>query len=185
MAKNTRGRVSKDDWLAQALEILASEGEGGIRVERLARDLNIAKSGFYWHFKDRRDLLSKVLDYWAYEFTSVVAQNPKLQLANPESRLNQIAQMIRAHKLTKYDVGICAWAEHDAMAAEVVAQVYQMRLGYIREAFRELGFSGEELEMRTRLYVCYHSWEAVVFGDDSERKLSRQQKLRIKLLTRK
>jgi len=127
--------------------------------------------------------LSNVLDYWAYEFTSVVSQNPKLQLANPESRLNQIARMIRAHKLTKYDIGICAWAEHDAMAAEVVTQVYQIRLSYIREAFRELGFSGEELEMRTQLYVCYHSWEAVMFGDNSERKLSRQQKLRLKLLT--
>ncbi len=158
---------------------------GGIRIERLARDLNIAKSGFYWHFKDRRDLLSKVLDYWAYEYTSVVAQNPQLQRASPESRLNQAARMIRLHKLTKYDVSMRAWAEHDAMAAEAVAQVYQMRRGYIREAFSELGFKGAELEMRTRLYVCYHSWEAAMFGNDSEPKLSRLQKLRLKLLTRK
>jgi AcrR family transcriptional regulator len=185
MAKNTRGRVSKDDWLAQALEILAAEGEGGIRIERLARDLNIAKSGFYWHFKDRRDLLSNVLDYWAYEYTGVVAQNKQLARANPESRLNQATRMIRVHKLTKYDVSMRAWAEHDEMAAEAVAQVYQMRLGYIREAFSELGFRGDELEMRARLYVCYHSWEAAMFGNDSERKLGRLQKLRLKLLTRK
>jgi AcrR family transcriptional regulator len=177
--------VSKDDWLALALEILATEGEGGIRVERLARDLNIAKSGFYWHFKDRRDLLSKLLDYWAYEYTGVVAQNQQLQRANPESRLNQAARMIRVHKLAKYDVSMRAWAEYDAMAAEAVAQVYKMRLDYIREAFRELGFKADELEMRTRLYVCYHSWEATMFGNDSDRKLSRLQKLRIKLLTRK
>ncbi len=137
---------------------------GGIRIERLARDLNIAKSGFYWHFKDRKDLLNKVLDYWAYEYTSVVAQNPQLQRASPESRLNQAARMIRLHKLTKYDVSMRAWAEHDAMAAEAVAQVYQMRLAYIREAFRDLGFKGDELEMRTRLYVCYHSWETAMFG---------------------
>jgi hypothetical protein len=78
-----------------------------------------------------------------------------------------------------------AWAERDAMAAEAVAKVYQMRLGYIREAFSELGFNGAELEMRTRLYVCYHSWEAAMFGHDSERKLSRLHKLRLKLLTRK
>jgi hypothetical protein len=78
-----------------------------------------------------------------------------------------------------------AWAERDAMAAEAVAKVYQMRLGYIREAFSELGFKGAELEMRTRLYVCYHSWEAAMFGNDSEPKLGRLQKLRIKLLTRK
>ena len=70
------------------------------------------------------------------------------------------------------------------MAAEAVAQVYQMRLAYIREAFRDLGFKGDELEMRTRLYVCYHSWEAAMFGGESGRKLARLQKLRIKLLTK-
>jgi len=185
MTNSTRRRVSKDEWLARALEIFAAEGEGGIRIERLARDLNIAKSSFYWHFKDRKDLLSKVLDYWAYEYTGVVAQNQQLARASPESRLNQATRMIRVHNLTKYDVSIRAWAEHDAMAAEAVAQVYQMRLGYIREAFSELGFKGDELEMRTRLYVCYHSWEAAMFGDDSERKLGRLQKLRLKLLIRK
>jgi len=63
------------------------------------------------------------------------------------------------------------------MAAEAVAQVYRVRLAYIREAFRELGFKGEELEMRTRLYVCYHSWEAAMFGEEPERKLARLQKI--------
>lgn len=184
MATSTRRRVSKDEWLARALEVLAAEGEGGIRVERLARDLGIAKSGFYWHFKDRRDLLNQVLDYWAYEYTDVVAQNRQIQRASPESRLYQIASTIRVHKLAKYDLSIRAWAENDATAAEAVAQVYQTRLDFIREAFRELGFRGDELEMRTRLYVCYHSWEVAMFGDDSERNLSRQQKLRLKMLTR-
>jgi len=69
--------------------------------------------------------LSKALDYWAYEYTGVVAQNQQLARASPESRLNQAASMIRVHKLTKYDVSMPAWAEHDAMAAEAVAQVYK------------------------------------------------------------
>ena len=50
--------------------------------------------------------------------------------------------------------------------------------------FRELGFKGDELEMRTHLFVCYHSWEMSMFGGQSERKLARLQKLRIKLLAK-
>jgi AcrR family transcriptional regulator len=185
MKTKTRKRVSKSDWLAQALQVLSTEGVQGVRVERLARDLKIAKSGFYWHFRDRRELLSQVLEHWAYEYTEVVIQYQELLNADPESRLEQISSMIRKHNLTKFDLSIRAWAEHDEMAAETVALVYQKRLGFLRETFRELGFKGDELEMRTLLFVCYHSWEMSMYRGESERKLARLQKLRIKLLTKK
>ena len=129
--------------------------------------------------------MSQVLDYWAYEFTEVVIQYQELLNAGAESRLNQISSMIRKHNLTKFNLSIRAWAEHDEMAAETVAQVYQKRLGFLRETFRELGFKGDELEMRALLFVCYHSWETSMYGGESERKLTRLQKLRIKLLTKK
>ena len=55
--------------------------------------------------------------------------------------------MIRKHNLTKFDLSIRAWAEHDEMATETVAQVYQDRLVFLQETFGELGFEGNELEM--------------------------------------
>jgi len=185
MKVKTRKRVSKSEWLAQALEVLSREGVQGVRIERLARELKIAKSGFYWHFRDRHELLRQVLDYWAYEFTEVVIQYQGLLDSDPESRLNQISKMIRKHNLTKFDLSIRAWAEHDEMAAEMVAKVYESRLTFLRETFRELGFKGDELEMRTLLFVCYHSWEMSMYGSESEHKLARMQKLRIELLTKK
>ena len=98
--------VSKAEWLARALEVLASEGVQGVRVERLARDLGIAKAGFYWHFRDRRDLMKSMLDYWTYEFTAVVTENPKLLEGEPKKRLYETMVMILEHDLTKYDPGI-------------------------------------------------------------------------------
>ena len=72
-------RVSKAEWLQTALNLLDEEGVEAIRVERLARELGISKSGFYWHFKDRDDLRSQILDYWVHEFNEVVTANPTLQ----------------------------------------------------------------------------------------------------------
>lgn len=184
MKAKKRNRVSKSEWLERALEILSTESVQGIRIERLARDLSISKSGFYWHFRDRNDLLEQLLDYWAYEYTEVVVQFQDLQNVAPENRLNQIASMIRRNNLTKYDLAIRAWAEHDETAAKIVSQVYQKRLSYLRNIFKELGFEGDELEMRTRLFVCYHSWEMSMYGEVSGRKLDRLQKLRINMLTK-
>jgi len=33
----------------------------------------------------------------------------------------------------------------------------------IRQAFRDLGFTGRELEMRSQLFVGYHIWERTAF----------------------
>ena len=185
MNAKTGKSVSKGEWLAQALEVLSAEGVQGIRIERLARDLKISKSGFYWHFRNRKDLLDQLLDYWAYEFTEIVIHFQELQKVTPENRLYQIANMIRKHNLTKFDLSIRAWAENDADAAKAVKRVYQQRLNYIRESFQDLGFEGDELEMRTFLFVCYHSWERTMYPAESERKLNRLHKLRIKLLIKK
>ena len=176
---------SRDEWLARALEVLAAEGVNGVRVERLARDLKISKSGFYWHFKDRRDLLKQLLDYWRHEYTQIVSQNQDLLKVDPETRLYKVVQMIPEHSLTNYEVTMRAWAEHDTMAAEAVASVYKERMNYIRKAFKELGFTGNDLEMRTRLFVCYHTWEKAMFGNDSARKLNRLRKPRLTLLLKK
>lgn len=176
--------VSKGEWLSQALEILSEEGVQGVRIDRLARDLKISRSGFYWHFRDRNDLLNHLLDYWAYEYTEVVIQYQDSQEVTPETRLNQIASMTRKHNLAKFDLSMRAWAEHDAKAAKAMTRVYQQRLGYVRESFRDLGFKGNELEMRTLLFVCYQSWEMRMYPGMSERKMASMQKLRIKLLTK-
>ncbi len=178
-------RVSKAQWLARALEVLAAEGMQGVRVDRLARDLRIARAGFYWHFKNRRNLLDSMLQYWTDEFTAVVTRNPQLLRGDPAQRLYQTALVILERNLAKYDVAIRDWSAHDKSAAKVVRQVYKMRLDFIRSLFREMGFRGGQLEMRTRLYVCYHSWERAVFQDISKTERRKLLRLQLKMLTEK
>ena len=55
MTKSRRkDRVSKDQWLAQALEVFTREGEPGVRIESLARDIGVAKAGFLLAFQESR-----------------------------------------------------------------------------------------------------------------------------------
>ena len=177
--------VSKAEWLARALEVLAAEGVQGVRVERLARDLGIAKAGFYWHFRDRRDLMQSMLDYWTHEFTVVVTGDPRLIEGDPKKRLYETMVMILDHDLAKYDLGIRDWAAHDPDAAKAVQAVYRMRLEFVRRIFSDLGFRGQQLEMRTRLFVCYHSWEQVMYEDLSKEECRKLLRLQHKMLVTK
>jgi len=75
-----------------------------------------------------------------------------------------------------------SWARLDSHVHKVVKKAVKIRLDYLRGIFAELGFEGDELEMRTRLFVCYHSWEDTMFPDLSDQKHSKLLKLRYKYL---
>jgi len=65
-----------------------------------------------------------------------------------------------------------------------VRKVNRLRLEFVRGAFGELGFTGDELEMRTMLFVCYHTWEASTFRELSRKRRRALIEKRIELLTR-
>lgn len=165
--------------------MLREQGVKAVRIEGLARRLNISKSGFYWHFKDRRDLLMHLLDYWSREYTEIITDNQEIQKLEPRKRLRMIMEMVLDPRLTDYDLSMRAWAAEDPQVARRVGRVYKLRLDFVREAFAELGFTGEELEMRTRLFVCYHSWERVMFWRESKKALKALIPRRLELLTKK
>ena len=180
--KHTK-RISKDQWLELALETLASHGVADVKIERLAKALGTSRSGFYWHFKNREDLLVHLLDFWLREYTGVISDNPEVKKLGPKKRLQTVMEMIRDKNLSKYDLAIQAWAKIDPVANRVLQKVVKVRLDFLRSIFVELGFDGDELEMRARLFVCYHSWEDTMFPDLSDKKHSKLKKLRLELFT--
>ena len=170
--------VSKEQWLVKALDILETDGFSAIKIEKLAKQLGTSRSGFYYHFKNRQDLLQHLLSYWAEEYTSVITDNQEMKNLDAEQRLRTTMEMIREKKLPKYDLAMTAWAKVDRLVDKIVKRVMKMRLDYTRSIFEELGFAGDELEMRARLFLCYHAWEEVMFADDSKEVNTRLQKAR-------
>jgi AcrR family transcriptional regulator len=177
--------IKKNQWLSAALDILSTEGITGINSITLARKLNISKSSFYWHFRNRDDLIKQMLQYWDDQYTKIVMQSPKLLGKKPNDRLFSIMLMIYENNLTEYDVHIRALAEHNLDAKKIIKKVYKERMNFLRAIFSEIGFKGEVLEMRTRQFVYYHSWENWMFSNDTKRKKLRLMKLQVELLTRK
>lgn len=57
-------RVTRDDWVRAAVEVLTSEGIARVKVAVLAEELDVARSSFYWYFTGRADLEAALLDVW-------------------------------------------------------------------------------------------------------------------------
>jgi len=71
----------------------------------------------------------------------------------------------------------------DKLASEYVQRTYQLRHDIVKGIFKSLGYKGNELEARTRLFVVYESWNHCVFSEDSDKKLAALEKELLKIFT--
>ena len=174
-------RLSREDWLAAALEVLKSEGVEKVNIVRIARDLGVTSGSFYWHFKDRSDLLRSLLEFWVRTQTEAILEN--VDQGTPSERLFKLMEILTLGEEARYEVAVRAWAGFDKMAAEVVRGTDKRRIEWLRSVFHELGFSGTEAEMRARLFLYYQLAEPIVFWREPKGKRREIIKLRHRLLT--
>ena len=184
MKKKTSSSLTREDWIWGALDMLAKKG-GRLRIDDLVNSLGVTKGSFYWHFKNRNDFLDSLLLYWADEITTRAIQNVTQLDGTPEERLYAIMETVQQRKFAKYEMGVRSLAVVEPKAAKAVRKVDQNRLAFIRSLFSEMGFKGDELEMRTRTYVIYVSLQDALFVNVTGKKEKELNKRRIKLFTRK
>lgn len=160
-------RVDKERWLRTALEVVEKEGGGAIRIDGLARRLNVTKGSFYHHFKDRQDFIDQMVDFWVERFNRYVIERIGHLAGSPEDRLLSLMRLVKREGLDLYDITFRAWAAQDPKIAAKVREVDLARYRFIRELFEEMGFEGEALELRTRMWLVFAAANSTVgFPDD-------------------
>ncbi len=135
--------LSAEDWADAALWSLA-DGVEALSVERLARRLGVTKGGFYWHFKDRAELLQAALARWEHLATTEVITRLEA-LPSPRERLHQLlALTFEPDPHGKIEVAIVAGAAADPRIQPVLARVSQRRIDYLVKLYRALGLPARE-----------------------------------------
>jgi AcrR family transcriptional regulator len=178
-------RHSRDKWLALALDVLAEEGRAKIEIEYLAERLGVTKGSFYAHFSDRRDFVASVALYWADILTTKELDNLSQIEEKGERKLLLMMQTIKDQELDKYDIMMRAWALDEPLVAEQVEKVDKARSEYIRSIFAEMGFIGDELEIRAMIFQVYHSMSNAMQGSFFEKNRFKHENLRHQFFTRK
>jgi AcrR family transcriptional regulator len=152
--KSDLSNLTRQDWVDQGLIVLANSGVEKVRVEPLAKLMGVTKGSFYWHFKNREELLEAILQDWiASQTSSIIEQVDKLDG-------DATTKLLHLFELAIEDDGqvenaLRAWSTNDAKIAKALAQVDQRRLDYTRELFLEVGF--EPLEAMVRARMIYYS----------------------------
>ena len=171
----SRTRLSRQDWIEAALQALADGGPPAVAVERIAARLGTTKGSFYWHFKDREELITVALATWERNETDAVIGDMQ-QIADPAERLQTL--LVAATELEEEehpDVRLLPSAS-DPVVGEVVKRVQRKRLDFLSRAFRDAGFPPAESRLRARLaYSLYLGWFQQRLVEDAERATPRER----------
>lgn len=166
-----RGALTPENWIAAATEVLVDRGIDHVRVDVLAAGLGVTRGSFYWHFRDREDLLRRVLASWREQAT--VQLTARLERAHTDVR-QQIRDVISlpfrgraAARAARIELAIRAWARRDDMARAAVDEADAARIAYHVHLFATLGFALEEARSRAFVLYGYEVAESVLHRQGS------------------
>lgn len=141
-------RLTKDDWTRAALDALSAGGLTAVAVEPLAARLNATKGSFYWHFRNRDELVMATLDLWRHTSTTSVIALLESSGAPARTRIRQLfLQAFAPHTHNAANLALLAAADHP-LVAPVIVEVTRQRLDYLTDLFRDLGHPEDRARQR-------------------------------------
>jgi AcrR family transcriptional regulator len=154
-----RATLTPDTWIEAATQVLVDQGIDHVRVDVLATQLGVTRGSFYWHFRDREDLLRRVLQAWRTRATDALTRRLTVAQGDPQAQLRDVISLPHrgraAAQAARIELAIRAWARRDAMAREALDEADASRIEYHRQIFVALGFSAREAQLRAfTLYSC-------------------------------
>jgi AcrR family transcriptional regulator len=155
--KQARQQLGRQDWVQAAFRTLAAGGIEGVRVEVLARELNVSKGSFYWHFGKREDLLAAMLDAW--ELQEIDWMLSQAERGEAAERWGRLVELVGGSGYSALEAAVFDWAQKDPEVASRVRVVEERRVGYIAEVLEDIGFEEREAKWwGEAVYQLYLGW---------------------------
>lgn len=167
MNQAQKKNLSKDQWLSNALNQLAAKGNLGLSIEELSKAVGVTKGSFYWHFQSRDGFVQDLFDYWADFSTAGVIEYVNQVEGTPSERLLALSKFLIEEDICRYELAIRGWVQIHPVLIPLLEQIDLSRYEYVENLFREIGFTGADLEMRVRTFLVFYALETSLYPNQS------------------
>lgn len=149
-------KVTRDDWLNVAMDVLISDGVDQIKVLNLAERMAVSRSSFYWYFKSRQELLDALLARWHATNTAALVAQAKAPADTITAAVCNVHRCVVNTELfdTALDFSVRDWARKSGKVRRALDQSDARRLEALHDMFARYGYS--EVEAETRARVLYY-----------------------------
>ena len=143
-------RTPRAEWIRAGLEALAAGGPEAVRVEQMAKALDVTKGGFYGHFADRGAFLTTLLDSWESRMVDQVIDTVEQDGGNARERLAHLYSLASTvSDLFDVELAIRDWARRDPSVTSRLKRVDNKRMDYLRALFGEFCPDPQDVEARS------------------------------------
>jgi AcrR family transcriptional regulator len=170
-------RLSVDDWVAAALELLAEDGPSGVKIDRLCVRLGVTKGSFYWHFEDLEAFLGAVAVRWGEARDARRATFAELEALEPRERLGRMMEALADPREWSLERAVREWARSDGFVSERVARSDRWVFQAIRKAFLELGFDAADADIRAK--TLFYAGVGFIYAGPQGQRGGRRQRERL------
>ncbi|WP_171176854.1 TetR/AcrR family transcriptional regulator [Ruegeria sp. HKCCD8929] len=149
-------KVTRDDWLNVAMDVLISDGVEQVKVMNLAERMAVSRSSFYWYFKSRQDLLDALLARWQATNTAALIAQAEADAATITAAVCNVHRCVVNPGLfdTALDFAVRDWARRSGKVRRMLDQSDASRVEALQAMFQRFGY--EEVEAITRARVLYY-----------------------------
>ncbi len=123
-------------------------------VERLAKKLGATRGSFYWHFRDRGELIEAAVARWERENTIELIP-PAEAIGDPVERLRHLFREVYEREVDAVELALAS-APDEPLVAPGLARVVRMRLDFLRRIFSDLGLPDAEADERAWLAYAFY-----------------------------
>ncbi len=148
--------LTREEWIVAAVGALRKGGVEAVRIDVLARELGVSRGSFYWHFRDRSELLATILARWEEETAWLISGASAAP--TPRERALRFFELANASPYPP-DREIFAWARRDSKVARRVEAVEAKRVAFFEQVMHDAGVPGERARrLGEILYLATLGW---------------------------
>jgi AcrR family transcriptional regulator len=146
-------RLGKSDWIDAARKVLVKSGVSRIKVQVLAMQMRTTTGSFYWHFKNRAELLDALLEDWEQRTTTAFLRAYESSAADPHAQLEAVGRLWIVESVfdPSYDAAIRDWARTSKPVERLVRRLDEGRIEILKKIFRGFGFDDTRAFIRARI----------------------------------
>lgn len=172
----TGWRGSRDGWIAAAHAALIAGGVEAVKIQPLARGLGLARTSFYWHFRDREDLLEALADLWDGRTTAPLVAAAEAPSGSEAAALLKVIGcfVIPGEFDDRMEFAMRSWALSDAGIMARVQAADQLRLAALTRMLEGWGHSPADADVRARtIYLVQIGYISMQVRESDEVRLAR------------
>lgn len=158
-------KVTREDWLNVARDVLVSDGVAEVKVLALSDRLQVSRSSFYWYFKSRKHLLEALLEDWEARNTKTIVQQCQRPAQSICGAVGNFFKCFLNPDLFDrgLDFAVREWSRRDSVLRQRIDQADRDRLAAVTAMFERHGFTPYDADVRARILyfmqLGYHALE--------------------------